>query len=54
MAEELCHDQCFGFHYLAQTLERPSMWSSDGTQLRRWGKSVMGSKLAGLITRAFS
>jgi len=37
-------------------LDRPlrSMWTSDGMQLSIWGKTVLGSKLTGLIARALN
>lgn len=47
----LCHAWGFGFYDLGCTFERPGMLISDET---RWGKSLLGSKLAGLISRALN
>ena len=30
------------------------MWVSDGNQLSRWGKSILGSKLVGLVARSLN
>jgi len=49
-----CHAQCFGYYALRCTFERPDMLTSDAAQLTRRGRNVLGSKLAGLITRALS
>lgn len=46
---EWCQDQGFVYCDLGQALESLGMWVSDGMQLSRWGKSVLRSKLAGLI-----
>lgn len=46
-----CHAQGFGFYDLSCTFERLGMLMSAGMQLTRWGKSVLGSRLDGLISR---
>jgi len=50
----VCQDQGFGYYDLGQAFERPGMWVSDGNQLSRWGKSILGSKLVGLVTRSLN
>lgn len=50
----MCQDQGFGYYDLGQAFERPGMWASDGIQLSRWGKSILGSKLVGLVTRSLN
>lgn len=43
-----CHDQGFGFYDLRCVFERLDMLLQDGTHLIKWGKSVLGRKLARL------
>ena len=49
-----CHAQGFGFYDLGHCSERPGMLPSDGASLTKWAKSVLGSKMAGLISRALN
>ena len=49
-----CQDQGSVYYDLGQAFERPGMWVSDGNQLSRWGKSILGSKLVGLVTRSLN
>lgn len=43
-----CHAQGFGFCDTGCIFEGPGVMMLDGAQLSRWGKSVVGSKVAGL------
>lgn len=49
-----CQAQGFAFCDLGQTFERPGMLTPKWEHLTRWGKSFLGSKLAGLIRRALN
>lgn len=49
-----CRAQGLGFYDLGHTFDGPGMLTLDGTQLSRWGKSILGSKLVGLIRRALN
>lgn len=41
----------FGFYALEQTFNKLGRLTWDETQLTRRGKNILGSKMAGLITR---
>ena len=47
-----CHAQDFGFCDLGCTIKRSSILMSYGTQMTKWDKSVLGSKLDGLTSIA--
>lgn len=49
-----CHVQGFRFYDLRHAFERPGMLTQDGAHLMKWGKSILGSKLSGLISRALN
>ena len=49
-----CLDQGFGYFDLGQSFEKLGMWADDRLQLSKWGTSVLGSKLSGLVTRALN
>ena len=49
---EWCLDKGFGYFYLGQASEKLGKWVPDGFQLSKGATSVLGSKLAGSITRA--
>lgn len=42
------------YYNLARSFKRPGMLMSDGMQLTKKGMNVLGSKLAGFITRALN
>ena len=47
-----CPDRGFGYFDLGQAFEKLGMWAPDGLQLSERGRSVLGNKFCGLITRA--
>ena len=49
-----CPDQGFGYFDLGQAFEKLGMWAPDGLRLSKRGRSVLGNKLSGLITRALN
>lgn len=48
------HDQGFRFYDLGHAFDRSGLLIGDGAHLTKWGKSILGSKLAGLIIRALN
>jgi len=46
-----CPDRGFGYFDLGQAFEKLGMWAPDGLQLSKRGRSVLGNKLSGFITR---
>ena len=49
-----CRAQGLGFGDLWHTFEKPGLLTAVGAQLTKWGKSVLGNKLAGLMNRALN
>ena len=47
-----CPDRGFGYFDLGQAFEKLGMWAPDGLRLSKRGRSVLGNKFCGLITRA--
>jgi len=50
---EWCHAQGFGYYGLGHRLEKRGMLMADRNWLTRMATDILGSRLAGLISRAF-
>ena len=51
---ERCHTQSFEYYGLGCSLEKGGMLTVDGNQLSRRPTNILGSKLAGLVSRALN
>ena len=50
---EWCHAQGFGYYGFGCSFEKGGMLTADGSRLTRRATNILGSRLAGLISRAF-